>query len=353
MRFETVEGNSGEIDRCLDYVREFFEGDEFVIQEFENGSATVLMVGFEDTLSPEVLLHGHVDVVPADSQMFEPELEDGCLYGRGAGDMKAGVACLMSLMYELRDEQPDVALMLVTDEERGGFDGAKHMVEERGVDPSFAVSAEPSTGDGYMDIVLKQKGVARADIAAEGRSAHASAPWKGENAAEKLMHTYMEDVRPMFADASSDTWKTTVNLGRMDSGDAVNKVPREAEMKLDIRWSEDLPAEEVKGKLEETRGITVSSWFNDPMLDTDADNRYVQLLKESCRRSGFEPEVTRKNAASDMRHFSAAGIPAAVFGPEAYDPHEPSEHVVLDSMEDYISGLRRFIEALERAPDPV
>nr|EGQ40371.1 MAG: acetylornithine deacetylase/succinyl-diaminopimelate desuccinylase family [Candidatus Nanosalinarum sp. J07AB56] len=96
MRFETVEGNSEEIDRCLDYVREFFEGDEFVIQEFENGSATVLIVGFEDTLSPEVLLHGHVDVVPADSQMFEPELEDGCLYGRGAGDMKAGVACLMS-----------------------------------------------------------------------------------------------------------------------------------------------------------------------------------------------------------------------------------------------------------------
>jgi succinyl-diaminopimelate desuccinylase len=346
VNFNTVEGEEGEVERCLDYIKRFFDTDDFVLQEFENNGEKVLIVGFEETLTPEVLVHGHIDVVSADDEMFEPELRDGCLHGRGTADMKAGVACLMKLMQRLRSRKPDVALMLTTDEETGGFDGAKHMVEERGLRPSFAISAEPSTGDRYMDIVTEQKGVARATIRSHGRSAHASRPWKGENAAEQLIHLYTEEVKPMFDDANSETWSTTVNLGRMESGDAANKVPEEATMHLDIRWTQQLPASEVKNRLEGIEQLELESWFNDPMLKTDAENQYVQTLEESCRESGFDVETTRKNAASDMRHFSTAGIPAVVFGPEGYDSHEPSERAVVGSMEDYISALERFAERL-------
>lgn len=346
VNFRTVEGNGGEVERCLDYIKEFFDADDFVLQEFENNGETALIVSFKETLTPEVLVHGHIDVVPADDEMFEPELRDGCLHGRGTADMKAGVACLMVLMQRLRSRRPNVALMLTTDEETGGFNGAKHMVEERGLEPCFAISAEPSTGDRYMDIVTEQKGVARATIRSHGRSAHASRPWKGENAADELIHVYMEDVKPMFADADSETWSTTVNLGRMESGDAVNKVPEVATMHLDIRWTQQLPSSEVKIKLEDLEGVELELWFNEPMLKTDAENRYVQTLEESCRGSGFNAGMTRKNAASDMRHFSAAGIPAVVFGPEGYGPHEPTERAVVGSMEDYISALEKFIERL-------
>ncbi len=346
VNFNTVEGEEGEVERCLDYIKKFFDTDDFVLQEFENNGETALIVGFEKTLTPEVLAHGHVDVVPADDDMFEPELRDGCLYGRGTADMKAGVACLMTLMQRLRSRKPDVALMLTTDEETGGFDGAKHMVEERGLRPSFAISAEPSTGDRYMDIVTEQKGVARATIRSHGRSAHASRPWRGRNAADQLIHLYTGEVKPMFGDANSETWDTTVNLGRMGSGDAANKVPEEAAMHLDIRWTQQLPASEVKNRLEGIEQLELESWFNDPMLKTDAENRYIQILEESCQESGFDVETTRKNAASDMRHFSVAGIPAVVFGPEGYGPHEPTEHAVVGSMEDYISALERFVERL-------
>jgi succinyl-diaminopimelate desuccinylase len=117
-------------------------------------------------------------------------------------------------------------------------------------------------------------------------------------------------------------------------------------MHLDIRWTQQLPASEVKTRLEGIEQLELESWFNDPMLKTDAENRYIQILEESCQESGFDVETTRKNAASDMRHFSAAGIPAVVFGPEGYGPHEPTEHAVVGSMEDYISALERFVERL-------
>lgn len=347
IRFRTVKGEEDEIDDCFDYIRDYFSGDEFVIQGFEKDGVETLVIGFEETKTPEVLLHGHIDVVEADEEMFEPEVRDGRIYGRGAGDMKSGVACLMKVMKDLKEEKPDIALMLVSDEETGGFKGAGHMVEEEGFRPDFAISAEPNNTGNYMDIVTRQKGVVNATIAVEGRSAHASRPWKGENAAEKIMEIYMDRLKPLFPENTEKTWETTMNLGEMEAGDASNKVADHASMDLDIRWSEGLRGEEVKEEIQAINGLELESWLNEPMLETDSEDDYVQLLKASCEDAGFRPEVTRKEAASDMRHFSGAGIPAVVFGPEAYNSHEPDEYAVVDSFSDYVDAVKNLIEKVE------
>jgi succinyl-diaminopimelate desuccinylase len=346
VRFKTVKGEKQEINSCFDYIRDYFSGEEFVIWEFENDGVETLVIGFEETKTPEILLHGHIDVVPAEDEMFDPEVRDRKIYGRGAGDMKSGVACLMKVMKDLKEEKPDIALMLVSDEETGGFNGAGYIVEE-GFRPDFAISAEPNNTRNYMDIVMKQKGVVNATIAVNGRSAHASRPWKGENAAEKLMEIYMNRLKPLFPDNSTKTWETTMNLGEMKAGDASNKVADRAEMKLDVRWSEDFRGEEVKEEFEAIDELEVQSWLNEPMLETDSEDDYVQLLKDSCEEEGFQPDVTRKEAASDMRHFSGKGIPAVVFGPEAYNSHEPGEYAVIDSFSDYVTSLKKFVRRVE------
>lgn len=348
VKFRTVKGEEQEIEDCFDYIREYFSEEEFVIQAFENNDTETLVVGFEETKNPEILLHGHIDVVPADKEMFEPEVRNGKIFGRGAGDMKSGVACLMKVMKDLKGKKPDVALMLVSDEETGGFNGANYMIDRENFRPSFAISAEPNNTGNYMDIITKQKGVVKATVNVEGRSAHASRPWKGKNAAEEIMKIYMNRLKPLFADNTEKTWETTMNLGEMQAGDASNKVADKAELKIDVRWSEDFRGDEVKEKIESIEDLEIESWVNEPMLETDSENYYVKILKDSCSETGFQPDITCKEAASDMRHFSGVGIPAVVFGPEAYNSHEPDEYAVINSFSDYVASVKRCIRNIEK-----
>lgn len=344
VEFRTSKGNTEEFEDCLDYIKDYFKDADFLVREYESEDKKSLIITFEDTKTPEIMFHGHIDVVEAEDTLFEPEVRDGKIYGRGTGDMKAGVACLMKMMKELKDEKPDIALMIVSDEEIGGFNGAKHLLEEEGYKPDFAVTAEPNNVGGYLDIVVKQKGILQLELETEGKSAHSARPWKGENAADKLINIYREDIKPLFPENSEETWSSTCNLGIFNSGEAPNKVPSKASMTLDIRWSSNYSNEEVLEDIKKIQGVTVGSTsLNEPMLNTDPENGYVQDFQESVKNTAGGCEITRKEHGSDARHFSAVGIPAVVFGPEGYNSHQEGEYAVIDSFDDYIEALKDFI----------
>lgn len=130
VKFKTEKGNRKEMEACLDYIAEYFGEEEFSIRRHERNGQPSMVIGFEDLESPEVMLHGHIDVVDAEGEMYEPEIKEGRIYGRGTSDMKAGLACLMKAMKDLKEEAPSVALMVVTDEEAGGHDGAGYLFSE-------------------------------------------------------------------------------------------------------------------------------------------------------------------------------------------------------------------------------
>lgn len=342
VRFRSTKKNPGEIERCLKYIEEYFSDDDFVIKRYEKEGTPSMVISFEDTKEPELVLHGHIDVVPGSDDLYEPEIRDGKMYGRGTADMKAGVACLMKLLKDLRQEEPSVALMIVADEETGGFKGAKYLFSEIGYQPEFAVSAEPNNMERYMDIVIKQKGVMRAEITAEGKNAHGSRPWDGGNAAEKLIEKYPE-IREFFPENEEKTWDTTVNLGVLDSGEAVNQVPDEATAKLDIRYSENYVPEEITEDLEKVRGVKVVVSSKEPMLNNDPEDESIQRLKDKVEAVTGKCKLAKKEPASDMRHLTREGIPAVVFGPEGYNVHSPDEHANVESFGDYYEIMKRFI----------
>ncbi|MFB6204320.1 MAG: M20 family metallopeptidase [Candidatus Nanohaloarchaea archaeon] len=341
VKFRSSKNHPGEIEKNLQYIEEYFAGDEFLVERYESEGKTSLVVSFEDTLEPEVMLHGHIDIVEAPEQMFEPELRDGKLYGRGAGDMKSGVAALMKLVKDMAgwEDRPSVALVIVSDEELGGFNGMGHLVD-LGYRPNFAISAEPNNMEGYMDIVIKQKGVLQLKVSAEGASAHGSRPWKGENAIEKLIDGYRE-IDSLFTD-SEGRWVSTLNLGTIEGGDAVNKVPDHAEMDLDIRFASEYVPEEILDDLEEL-DIDIEVVFNEPMLDNDPENPYIQQLKSSAGDVVGDCALERKEPGSDMRFLAAEGIPAVVFGPEGYNSHADDEYAAVESFGDYYEILKRFL----------
>ncbi|WEL23508.1 M20 family metallopeptidase [Candidatus Nanohalovita haloferacivicina] len=340
--FKSTNDNLEEINNCLNFIEDYFSGPEFEVFRHESEGIPSMVVTFGEE-NPDLMLHGHIDVIEAPDEMFETNIEDGKLYGRGTGDMKAGVAALMQVMKDLKDEKPSVGLMIVSDEEVGGFNGAGHLFGEH-YSPEFAVSAEPNNIEGYLDIIADQKGILQLKVSTEGLSAHGSRPWNGENAAESFMEKWPE-IKNLFEDhQDGEKWVTTVNLGKVRAGESTNKVPEKAEAWLDIRTAREYPNEEVIEDIRGIEGLSVDQVnLDESMLSTAHDNKFIQALKSSAE--GFEDEcrVSRKEPGSDMRYLTENGIPAVVFGPEGYNAHSPDEYAVIDSFGDYYSIMMDFV----------
>lgn len=341
IEYRTVTGNHNEVDKGLNFIRKFFD-TEFKIREFEREGVKSLLISHQKTDDVEVLLHGHIDVVEAENQLFNSRTEEGRIYGRGAADMKSGLACLMKTLKE--EKREGLALLVTSDEEKGGFNGTGYVVEEPGLEPELVISAEPDDSGNFPSIVNIQKGVLHVKASVSGKSAHASKPEKGENAAEKLIQLYLEEIRPLFD--RSQEFPTTVNLGKIMSGDVVNRVPNSAEMQLDIRYSNQYPKGEVLKDLRNIRGLEIELIAEAPMMKTSEENKMVQELAKSVEStSDNRPEFRSEAFASDMRFFTEKGIPAVCFGPEGYNLHNREEYVEIESTKTYCEILKNFLES--------
>lgn len=337
IRFQTVEGNAGEFERCLNFIENKFSSDFNFERYGKEGEKSLLISKGE---SPSILLHGHIDVVEADEELFDPERRDGKLYGRGAADMKSGIACLMKVMKKMQSNE--LALLITSDEERGGFNGTGHVIEKKNLSPDFVISAEPDDSGKFPSIVNKQKGVLQIEVSTEGISAHASKPERGENAAEKLIEKYSE-IRGLFNHEAE--FPTTMSLGNIHSEGPVNKIPDSAAMQLDIRHSNQYPAEKVLSDIRDLEGTYVEVLAQAPMMRTSEDNQFVRSLRESIYEvNGEEVELRSESFASDMRFFTEEGIPAICFGPEGYSLHGEDEYVELESLETYCDILKNFLK---------
>ncbi|MFC7173858.1 M20 family metallopeptidase [Haloplanus litoreus] len=220
VEYRTTADRPAEIEAGLAYVADFFADADVVVERYSHDDTPSLVVSLDGSVAPDLLFHGHLDVVPGGDRLFTPRnVTEGELSGRGTADMKGGLAAMMHVVRDLSRtrDPPSLALMVVTDEERGGYDGARYLLEEEGYDPSFCVTGEPNNLDGYMDVVHRQKGVIRIDLRATGRPAHAATPEQGESAIETLLAAY-PDVEAVF-EAATDDWPTTVNYGLIEGGD--------------------------------------------------------------------------------------------------------------------------------------
>lgn len=337
IKFQTIEGNTEQFEKCLNYIEDCFSED-FRFERFEKDGEKALLISRGE--NPRILLHGHIDVVDAEKDQFEPELKDGRIYGRGAADMKSGLACLMKTLEET--ENKELALLLTSDEERGGFNGTGHVIEEKDLSPEIVISAEPDDSETFPSIVTKQKGVLQLRIKVEGKSAHASKPGKGENAAEKLIEKYRE-IEQLFSHEKE--FSTTVNLGKLFSPGPVNKVPEEAEMELDIRFSQQYPKKKVLSDIRNIENINVKVLTEAPMMETSEESQPVKSLNKSAEEvSGRQIKFRKENFASDMRFFTEKGIPAVCFGPEGYNLHGENEFVEVESLETYCEILKNFLD---------
>jgi succinyl-diaminopimelate desuccinylase len=291
-----------------------------------------------------IVLHGHLDVVPGRPEQFTPRAEGDHLYGRGAYDMKGGLAGMMCAVRDLAD-QGDVRVhfVCVSDEESEEVEqrGSDYLVEQ-GYTGDFAITGEPTD----MHIGVQAKGVLAMRIEVRGTAAHGSTPWKGDNAVLKALDVFRQIESLPFARESSDLFdRPSINLGRILGGDALNKVPDVCVIDVDIRYLPGQDADEILATIGGLADAEVTKVFHRAPVVVARENPFVQTLAEGISRvSPIEERISvGRDGASDAISFLDAGVPAVECGPVGEGHHGPEEWVSIRSLGEYRRALVQFV----------
>jgi succinyl-diaminopimelate desuccinylase len=332
------------------FVKGWLESRDIEVRHQDHNGLPLLVADVgphSDADSPCVVFHGHLDVVPGRPEQFEPRVEGDRLIGRGAYDMKGGLAAMMCALKDLASQdRVRVRFVCVPDEESEDLDErSTDAFVARGLGGDFAITGEPTD----MHIGVEAKGVLVMRIVVHGRAAHSSTPWLGDNAVLKAVDVFRTIQSLPFARVSSQTFdRPSINLGRIEGGDALNKVPDRCTMYVDVRY---LPGQDPGEILEQIRKISdvdVERTFIHPPVTVSRDDPFVRTLREAVARSSPEIEILSvgRDGASDAASFVEAGIPAVEFGPAGAGHHGPEEWVSLASLSRYRRSLADFVRML-------
>jgi succinyl-diaminopimelate desuccinylase len=314
------------------------------IRDFDGLPVILAAVGPED--GPTVVFHGHIDVVPAHHAQFTPVVDGDRLIGRGAYDMKGGLAAMMCALRDVsRQGRVRVVFMCVPDEESEDVEhrSTDTLVAE-GLRGDFAITGEPTD----LHIGVQAKGVLAIRLAVHGIAAHGSTPWLGDNAILKAHDVFRRIETLPFGRESSELFdRPSISLNGIVGGDAFNKVPDRCEIDVDIRY---LPNQEPEAILDQIRAIgdlEVLKCFTRVPAIVPRSNPYVLALRDAVGQSvGGDAFAIGRDGASDAVSFLAAGVPAVEFGPVGGGHHGPQEWVSISSLARYRQALCAFVERL-------
>lgn len=336
-----------ELKRCADLLADYFKDSQLVVRRYEQEDKPSLVITSGKKKTPQVFLNGHFDVVPGEPEQFQPQIKAGRLYGRGAYDMKGAVAVMVCLMRDLALERSPllekVGLMLVGDEEVGGFNGSKYLLA-KGYKPRCLVVGEPTD----FKIGDQAKGILWLKMVAKGKSAHGAYPWKGDNAVLKMTRA-VNRIADQFPVPDKEVWETMVNVGRIEGGQAANIVPSHCEVTLDFRY---VPGEDIDALVERVR-ILVSDEvelrlvMREPAVVSHQEDKYAVFLKKGIEEVlGQKAVFVSKHGSSDARFFSEVGVAAFEFGPIGSGHHSEAEWVKIQSLVKYYKVIKEIVKSV-------
>ncbi len=340
----TLEG----MQSAAGFVKGWLEARDVEVTGSMHNGRPVLAATVGPAAGTTIVLHGHLDVVPARPEQFSARVDGDRLYGRGAYDMKGGLASMMLAIHDLA-VQKDVRVhfVCVADEESEEIEQrASDYLVEQGYIGDFAITGEPTN----MHIGIQAKGVLAMRIEVTGTAAHGSTPWVGDNAVLKAIDVFRQiEVLP-FARESSDLFdRPSINLGRIVGGDALNKVPDLCAIDVDVRYLPGQDADSIRQAVDALPDARVVKVFHRRPAIVERENPYVKALGTAISRvappSGEQISVGR-DGASDAISFLEAGVPAVECGPTGDGHHGPEEWVSVRSLGEYRRALVEFVNLL-------
>jgi acetylornithine deacetylase ArgE len=307
-----------------------------------------------------IVLEAHQDTVPVDGMTVPPfgaEERDGRLYGRGACDVKGGMAAILAALERLAVERPKGAASVVaafTVDEESGFTGVRRLASELPA-AAFAVVAEPTR----LEVVVAHKGLARWRVRTLGRSCHSARPAEGVNAVYRMAPVLaaLEEYAAALAAGSSHPLLggPTLSVGVIRGGTSVNTVPGSCEIEIDRRL---LPGEDPAAAVDHSRrflhdrfppsGLEIEpAWISDIALDTPPDSEAALVSLAAVRKVRGHAEPVGVPYGTDASKLADAGLPAIVLGPgDIAQAHTVDEWIETAELE---RAVEVYVELVKRA----
>ncbi len=295
-----------------------------------------------------LLFDAHQDTVPTDGMTinpFAPELRNGRLYGRGACDIKGGMAAMLTAFDRLVAERPSVSasvIMACTVDEEFTHTGSSRLADGHHW-ADLAIVAEPT----MLNIVDRHKGAVRWKIRTQGVACHSSTPQLGQNAIYAMARVVgaLEEYAGELTRSTPDPilGPPSLSVGRIEGGVSVNVVPDCCEVDIDRRVIPGERASDCPGRvlafLEKRLGDLrrvqfLPPWVNMPPLVAGRAEPFLPALKSAIMAVGGRmPEVIGVPYGTDAGPLGEAGLPCMVFGPgDIAQAHTKDEWIELEQV---------------------
>ena len=312
---------------------------------------------------PHLCFAGHTDVVPVGDvtawthDPFAADIDDGRLFGRGAADMKSGIAAFVAAVARVpaADIDGSISLLITGDEEGDAINGTVKMVEwaaANGHRPDMCIVGEPTSPQTLGDVIKNgRRGSLSGRLVVEGQQGHVAYPHLADNPVTRLL-AMLAPVNGCELDAGTPHFgPSTANVTTIDVGNsATNVIPARAEAKFNIRFNTEHSADSLIGWLEEhferVGGDWTVTWKSNADPFITAPGPLTELLSESCRAvTGRTPELSTGGGTSDAR-FITKLCPVAELGLVGQTMHQVDENVATADIDGlstiYETAIRRF-----------
>jgi succinyl-diaminopimelate desuccinylase len=323
----------------------------FSLEWIDAGGVTNLWATF-GAGAPLMILAGHTDVVPTgpierwSSDPFVPEIRDGVLYGRGAADMKSGLAAMVCAAERIVAAGPitgTLAFLITSDEEGPAQHGTKHvcqMLTARGVKPDYAIVGE-ATGDRQLGdrITIGRRGSLGCNLRVHGKQGHVAYPLKAENPIHRLAPAVAELVATEWDQGNEHFPPTSFQISNFNAGTGANNViPGEADLIFNFRYCTESTLEGLKARVHEVldkhRLRYDADWWHTGQPFLTRRGALIEAAQASIAEvvGITAPTLFTGGGTSDARFIAPMGAEVVEIGPINDSIHKIDEHVVVDDL---------------------
>jgi succinyl-diaminopimelate desuccinylase len=318
-------------------------------------------------VGPVFCFAGHTDVVPTGpleewhSDPFAPQIRDGVLYGRGAADMKSGLAAMVTATEEFVGTHPDhkgsIAFLITSDEEGPSVDGTRRVAQvlrERGERLDWCVVGEPSSEASIGDTVkVGRRGSLSGRLTVHGVQGHVAYPQLAENPVHTLAPALAELTRREWDQGTEHFQPTTFQVSNLNAGTgAPNVIPGELKARFNLRYSPVQTLEQLKTTVEEILRrhcvrytlewyVSGEPFYTPPRLLCAAVGEAVAQV------TGVRPKLSTGGGTSDGRFIAPLGAEVVELGVVNASIHKVNECVRLEDIDAlhrmYVNVLRRLL----------
>jgi len=350
---------------CMAILGARLEAAGFTCERMDRGAVKNLWAR-RGTAAPLVCLAGHVDVVPAGpierwtSDPFTPTERDGYLFGRGAADMKVGVAAMTTAAERFAAAMPNhrgsIALLITSDEEGTGVDGTKAVVREllgRGERIDACILGEPTSTTQFGDTIKNgRRGSLNGVLTLKGVQCHIAYPERGRSPILPAL--------PALAALAATDWDrgneyfspTSFQISDVHAGTGANNtIPGSMEVWFNFRFSTESTEESLKARVHQVldaHGLEYElKWALSGAPFLSPRGGLVDVVSAAVREvTGVTPALSTSGGTSDGRFLAGISREVIEFGPVSASIHGIDEHVKLADIGPLSQIFERALGAL-------